>query len=201
MQRGVIYISQSTQMPTFTPSTNSVFSCSRQRAQTASTIRFISRRGIPSSAGTDHQRRLSRHGRLCYCTRGSSWRASSGWNWHRRRSWGSLPHGVSGSRHTHAFLSPPRITSSIILPLRRKLFWNSSHSAITWYSLMQSAYLVNSSFRSSVMVASSFSSFRLISWSSSLYSLQDEVSYSADSILPYQNSSKMCLTTDTLAFG
>ena len=45
------------------------------------------------------------------------------------------------------------------------------------------------------MVASSLSSFRLISWSSSLYSLPEEVSYSAGSMLPYQNSSKIFITS------
>ena len=37
----------------------------------------------------------------------------------------------SRSRHTHSFPIPPLITSSIILPPMRKLFWNSRHSAIT----------------------------------------------------------------------
>ena len=34
-------------IPVFTPSTNPAFPCSRQRVQTASTIRSISWRGIP----------------------------------------------------------------------------------------------------------------------------------------------------------
>ena len=44
----------------------------------------------------------------------------------------------------------------------------------------------------------SFSSLRLINWSNSLYSLLEEVSYSAGSILPYQNSSKMFITSPSL---
>ena len=42
------------------------------------------------------------------------------------------------------------------------------------------------------------SSFRLINWSSSLYSLPEEVSYSAGSMLPYQNSSKIFITSPSI---
>ena len=60
------------------------------------------------------------------------------------------------------FPAPSVITSSIILPPRRKLFWNSKHSAIGRCSRTQSVYRENNSFCSSVIVASNFSSFRLI---------------------------------------
>lgn len=85
------------------------------------------------------------------------------------------------------------LTSNIILTPSFKPFWNIRQSVMTWFSRTQSVYFSNKSFYSSIIVAVSFYSFLQISPSSFLYSLQEDVSYSIDSILPYQNSSRILM--------
>ena len=112
-----------------------VFSCSRQRVQTASMIRSISRRSFRASVSTNLQKLPWQHQCQCYCIRGNSCRAS-------------LPY-VGGFSATY-FLSTwmySFIPGTALHYLqhhptdRRKLFLNSRHSAITWYSLTQSAQI------------------------------------------------------------
>lgn len=85
------------------------------------------------------------------------------------------------------------MTSNIILAPSLKPFWKIKQSVLVWCSRTQSVYFSNSSFCSFVIVALSFSSFRQISSSNFLYSLQEDVSYSVGSTLPYQNSSRILI--------
>ena len=85
------------------------------------------------------------------------------------------------------------MTSNIILAPRLNTFWNIRQSVVIWCSRTASVYRVNSSFCSFVMVTLRFASFLQISSSSFLYSLQEDVSYSVGSILPYQSSSRILI--------
>ena len=85
------------------------------------------------------------------------------------------------------------MTSNIILAPRLNPFWNIRQSVVIWCSRTASVYRVNSSFCSFVMVTLRFASFLQISSSSFLYSLQEDVSYSVGSILPYQSSSRILI--------